>query len=101
MTTAAAQFLQTVQSNLTVIEAECMLKRFQKLQTVAVAADLALSIAVEKTSLSDEVAMALGLHYSYGLNLRVLKVHALIGSLRRNFSLVFLFFFLLRLPSQT
>ncbi len=47
MTTTATQFLQAVQPNLTVIEAECMLKRFQKLQTVAVAADLALSIAVE------------------------------------------------------
>ena len=47
MTTAAAQFLQTVQPNLTVIKIECMLKRFQKLQTVAVAANLALSIAVE------------------------------------------------------
>jgi len=47
MTMTATQFLQTVQSNLTVIEAECMLKRFQKLQTVTVAADLALSIAVE------------------------------------------------------
>ena len=47
MTTAVTQFLQAVQSNLTVIEAECILKRFQKLQTVAVAADLTLSIAVE------------------------------------------------------
>ncbi len=47
MTMTATQFLQTVQSNLTVIETECMLKRFQKLQTVAVAADLTLSIAVE------------------------------------------------------
>ncbi len=47
MTTAVTQFLQAVQSNLTVIEIECMLKRFQILQTVAVAADLALSIAVE------------------------------------------------------
>jgi len=47
MTTATAWFLQTIQSNLTVIETECMLKRFQKLQTVAVAADLTLSIAVE------------------------------------------------------
>jgi len=47
MTTAVTQFLQTVQPNLTVIETECMLKRFQKLQTVAVAVNLTLSIAVE------------------------------------------------------
>ncbi len=47
MTMTAAQFLQTVQPNLTVIKTECMLKRFQKLQTVAVAADLALLIAIE------------------------------------------------------